>query len=408
VRVHLICAAFPPFGKGGGPVASELIARALVLAGHEVEVLTVSETPYEDNRGAYWVRSIGSPNIYANYWRPNAPWKKLIWHVLENFNPVALIRVWNRLRRFRPDLVMTVSVENINVATWVAAKLRGLPLVHVLQSYFIICWRGSLYRNNANCDKICASCRLLSFGKKLSAKCVDAVVGETHFVISAHIKAGAFRKARQYVIPGPVDPAGTAAFEPNVAPARNGTLTIGYLGNISPEKGLGTLAEAARRLFGTHAGRVRFRIAGSGAEDYVAEIRSRFPPQTTEFVGWTDASKFYRTVDVVVVPSLWKEPFGRVSIEPLAYGVPVLVARSGGLPENIEDGVSGIVFSPGDDAELARHLAQLFSDRPRLERLSKGARERAKIYEFSRFSHSLNRLVGEIGEKRANIGKSPP
>jgi glycosyltransferase involved in cell wall biosynthesis len=399
MRIHLICAAFPPFGKGGGPVSSELIARALVSARHEVEVLTVSEAPYEDNRGGYWVRTIGSPNIYANYWRPNASWKKLVWHALENFNPVALVRVWRRLRGFRPDLVMTVSIENINVATWIATKCLRLPLVHFLQSYFVICWRGSLYRNNANCENLCTNCRLFSVGKRLSSRCVDAIVGETEFVNSMHIEAGVFRNARRYVIPGPADSGDAAVFRLRAARSQGAPLTIGYIGNISREKGVATLARTATRLFGTHGGGIRFRIAGSGADEYVAEIRSQFPAATTEFIGWTDASEFYRTVDAVVVPSLWREPFGRVSVEPLAYGVPVIVARSGGLPENVEDGVSGMIFSPDDDAELAQHLAQLFSDRPLLEKLSKGALVRAKMYEFSRFANSLDRLAKEVGPK---------
>lgn len=396
MRIHLICAAFPPFGRGGGPVSSELIARALVAAGHKVEVLTVSEEPYEDHRAGYRVLSLGSPNIYANYWRHNPTWKKLIWHLLENFNPVAFVRVCRRIRQFRPDLVMTVSVENINVATWAAAKLCGSPVIHVIHSYFLLCWRGSMYSNGRNCEKPCMSCRLLSSGRRLASKCVNAIVGETSFVISAHTKRSVFTKARHYVVPAPIDPTGDGTADAIVIPRHENYLTVGYIGYISSGKGVLTLARAARRLYHGFAEKIRFRIAGTGNDSFLTEVRSQFPVQISEFVGWVPAPAFYQSVDVIVVPSIFPEPFGRTSIEPLPYGVPVLAARSGGLPENIEDGVSGLLFTPDDDEELARLLAELASDHARLRALSKGALARAASFNFAAFARTVDHVVAEV------------
>jgi len=397
MRIHLFCAAFPPFGRGGGPVGSELIARALVSSGHEVEVVTVSDEPHQENRGEYRVCSLGSPNIYADYWRPNPAWKKIIWHFLENFNPVAFVRAHRRIRQFEPDLVMTVSIENINVATWIAAKLSGLPVVHVLQSYFVLCWRGSMYARGRKCEPYCKSCRVLCLGKRLAAKYVDAIVGETVFINASHINCSVFTKARQYVVPGPIDRLVVAArSDAIVIPRQQNHLSIGYIGNISPEKGLLTLARAARRLCEDLGDRTRFRIAGTGEKSFLSEVKAQFPSQLTEFMGWTTASTFYQAVDVVVVPSLFNEPFGRAAVEPLAYGVPVVVARSGGLPETVEEGISGLVFTPDDDRELARLLAELASDKARLQALSKGALARARRYSFSKFSSTLDRVVTQV------------
>src|SRR5262249_7319674 len=119
----------------------------------------------------------------------------------------------------------------------------------------------------------------------------------------------------------------------------------------------------------------------------------------TQFVGWTMSSAFYQSVDVVVVPSLLSEAFGRTSVEPLAYGVPVVVARSGGLPENVEEGISGLVFTPGDDRELAQLLAELAGDKARLQALSKGALARASCYSFSKFSSTLDRIVTQVWQE---------
>src|SRR5262249_54095998 len=158
-------------------------------------------------------------------------------------------------------------------------------------------------------------------------------------------------------IPGPVDRIETG--DAAGIPRRPGFLTVGYIGNISREKGIFTIARAARRVRDASEDGIRFIIAGTGKDELLAEVTSHFPSALTKFTGWVSPDGFYRQVDVVIVPSLVNEAFGRVSIEPLAYGVPVIVARSGGLPENIEEGVSGLTFTPDDDERLSALLIEL-------------------------------------------------
>ncbi|CAN5253596.1 glycosyltransferase family 4 protein [soil metagenome] len=395
MRIQLFCAAFPPFGKGGGPATSELIARALVESGHVVEVITATDAPYEDLSRPYRVLSIGSPNIYADYWQERPSWKKMIWHVTENFNPIAYFRTRRVMRAFKPDLVGTISIENVNVATWLAAKHQKVPVVHFLHSYFLYCWKGSLYKNDKNCTTRCGSCKLLSVGKRASAVNVQAVVGETHFIIDQHVRDGLFADIPKFVIPSPMND----NFHPVPAIPRQGRigekLSIGYIGNISPEKGVFTLADAAMRLEASHPGVFTFKVGGTGKDVVVDELKARFPVGT-EFLGWCKPNDFYAKVDVVVVPSRWSEPFGRVSIEPLEHGIPVIVARSGGLPENVDDGVSGMVFEPGDDAGLARALAQLADSPGMLERLAQGAARQAGHYSFPGFITALDKMVKAV------------
>lgn len=394
MRIQLICAAFPPFGKGGGPATSALIARGLVAAGHQVEVITASDTPLDETRDGYHVRSIGSPNLYADYWQPRPGWKKAAWHVLENFNPRAYLRMRREIRRFAPDLVATVSIENVNVATWLAARRAGVPVLHFLHSYFLLCWRGSLFRDGARCVARCGSCRALSIGKEALSRHVDAVAGESRFVIDAHRAHGLFGAASRFVVPTPATADGAIA-EP-AARGQAPVVTIGYIGNISAEKGVATLAVAARALVARHGEAVRFVVAGSGAPALMAELAQAFPGAATRFLGWCRPEDFYAEVDLVVVPSLWDEPYGRVSVEPLQHGIPVIVARSGGLPENIVDGVSGRSFEAGDAAALATILGELVADRAALAALSRGAAARASDYGFDRFVGRLDAMAEAV------------
>src|SRR5262249_6959270 len=140
MRILLICAAFPPFGKGGGPASSELLAHGLVNRGHAVRVLTVAGQDATDVQNGIEVKTIKSLNVYWDYWKPNPLAAKVAWHVLENFNPYALTRMRLEMREFSPDIVATIGIENVNVATWLAARLEGIPVSHMIYSYFLMCW----------------------------------------------------------------------------------------------------------------------------------------------------------------------------------------------------------------------------------------------------------------------------
>ena len=124
-------------------MSSELLARGLAQRGNIVRVITVADEESIGDKGGYEIRTVPSLNVYWDNRRPHSAATKVAWHALENFNPRALARMRREMQAFRPDLVVTVSIENINVATWLAARLERLPVAHVLHSYFLMCWRGS-------------------------------------------------------------------------------------------------------------------------------------------------------------------------------------------------------------------------------------------------------------------------
>jgi glycosyltransferase involved in cell wall biosynthesis len=105
-------------------------------------------------------------------------------------------------------------------------------------------------------------------------------------------------------------------------------------------------------------------------------MKSEFASSRVTFLGHTDSKLFYERVDVVVVPSLWHEPFGRTAIEPWAYGIPVIASNRGGLAEIVEDGVTGIVVDPDERGSLTRALRRFSADRELVGRLGENCRQR--------------------------------
>jgi glycosyltransferase involved in cell wall biosynthesis len=394
MRVLLACASYPPHGKGGGPQSSQCIAVGLSERGHEVRVLTVAGQEKIEQRGKLDVKTICSLNVHWNYWVPNPTWRKLAWHLLENGNPNALMRMRREIREYHPDVMMTISIENINVATWLAARLENVPVVHLLHSYFLMCWRGSMFKNGHNCDSQCGTCRVSAVGKRLFSRFVFGVIGESTYIVDKHTRAGYFPSVPWRVIPGAVDV--PALLTRTIGPEDH--LRVGFIGFHGAHKGLDTLAYAAHYMKDDTT--VSFVIAGDGEAGYTHILKQRFPSINTKFVGWLSPSHFYTAIDVVVVPSIWQEPFGRVSVEALSYGVPVIAARSGGLPENIQDGRNGFLFNPGDYLELARCIKLLAEDRALLRRLSGDAIAHARRFATAAIAESLENALDDIQKAR--------
>ncbi len=191
MRILCVAAAYPPHGKGGGPKASETIAKAIAARGHVVRAITVADDENFEVRDGVQVKTLRTLNLYWNYWKKDrSAVAKLLWHALENFNPRAFLRMRREMKEFRPDLVVTISVENVNVATWIAAWTLGYPTVHAIQSYFLMCWKGTMFSEKSNCERPCLQCKAASIGKKFCSQLVDGVIAEASHTPSLHREQG--------------------------------------------------------------------------------------------------------------------------------------------------------------------------------------------------------------------------
>jgi glycosyltransferase involved in cell wall biosynthesis len=160
---------------------------------------------------------------------------------------------------------------------------------------------------------------------------------------------------------------------------RNSQFTIGYVGRLVEEKGVQVLLQAVAGL----AGEWRLRILGSGPmqSPLKALARQLGVVEQVSFESPIPSAQmpaFYNQLDTLVLPSLtrphWKEQFGRVLIEAMACGVPVVGSHSGEIPHVI--GQAGLTFTEGDVQELRGRLSQLM-DAPAVRAdLARRGRER--------------------------------
>ena len=173
---------------------------------------------------------------------------------------------------------------------------------------------------------------------------------------------------------------------------------VGIAGNIQEWKGQGILIEALGQL-GAAAG-VHCVIAGGvhrAGEAYAAELRARAAglglSDRVHFAGFrSDIPDVMNAWDIVVHASVRPEPFGRVILEGMLLGKPVVATAAGGVPELIEDGRTGWLVPPGDVAALTGCLRRLLAAPE--EGRAVGARAQA----WAREQFSLARQVAEMSE----------
>src|SRR5207245_5777728 len=143
---------------------------------------------------------------------------------------------------------------------------------------------------------------------------------------------------------------------------------VGFSCLLGRLKGVDVLLRAAATLPG-----LLVEVAGDGPERPGLEA---IDPSAT-FLGWQPRlDDLLARWDVFALPSR-EEAFGIAALEAMAAGRPVVATRVGGLPELIEDGLTGLLVPPDDPAALAAALARLAADPALRARMGQAARERA-------------------------------
>ncbi len=171
------------------------------------------------------------------------------------------------------------------------------------------------------------------------------------------------------------------------------TPVVGFVGRLCPGKGVETLLEAAALLQPRWPDFRLFILGdGPGVNDYVKSLKNLAARlglgSNAHFFGYVDhAAAACAAFDVQVVCSQ-AEPFGLVTVEAMAQGIPVAVTKSGGSPEIVRDGVEGFLVDPGDADALARRLDCLL-DSPGLRR-EMGRRGRERVRRHFTLDHMLD------------------
>ncbi len=325
------------------------------------------------------------------------------------------------LRDFRPDVVHVHGIHRqLSPSILAAAQRAHVPVVQTLHDYHPICpaddllFAGSRACDPPRCTRFnvspCARFRCVQHSASKSSlaaaellwrrwvlhyeRLVDAFISPSRYLADVVTSHGVNKPI--HLLPNAIPDPGTALV------GNTASDEFVYAGRLSREKGLPTLLRAVE-LAG-----VRLAVAGDGPLRASLEAAA---PSTVRFLGrldGDDVNRLLATSRAAVVPSEWAENAPMAVLEPMVLGRPVIATRMGGIPEQVRDGVDGVIIPHGNPVELAAALRVLAEDPALADRLGRSARERA-ITRFDPGVHTRDLVDiyrGVVAQRNRNVRRA--
>ncbi len=378
MKILFVASLYYPRLLGGAERVVKILAEAMLGLGHLPVIATLAPTHEE---GVRWVNGVkvhyvGLKNVYWPYDASRPAFRKPLWHLIDMHNPV----MGARLRRVLEtegdfDVVHTHHIAGFSVAAWNAAHTAGIPIIHTLHDYYMLCIKGTMFKKGRPCSEPCAECKFASIPKRRSARHITGVTGVSDFVLQQHRDQGLFSNTLTDVIYNPISDPKPHDGKPATSTLRE-KVRFGYLGRLHPTKGIETFLEA---LAETPNEGIEALIAGEGDTEYEKSLQQLAGP-SVRFLGTVDGERFLKDIDVLVVPSLWYENSPMVIYEAYAAGVPVIGSDRGGIPELVREGETGFTFRAGDQRGLADIMLRLSRQSDLLRELSDACRIHAQSF----------------------------
>ncbi|MBN1870867.1 MAG: glycosyltransferase family 4 protein [Candidatus Omnitrophica bacterium] len=293
------------------------------------------------------------------------------------------------IREFRPDIAHFHNIfYAISPSAYQACKDENVPVVQSLHNFRLFCANGLFFRDN----KVCEDCVRKSWREGIVHRCFRKSAFMTALIIgmiSKHWKEGTWSElvdryitassfGRMKMIEAGI-PEGKITVKPNFVYPDPGFSDEKkefalYVGRLREEKGVDTLVQSWEKLPD-----VPLRIIGDGPMlNRLRALVDKRKISNVEFLGHVSQGQYevnMRKARFLVVPSICYENFPRIVAEAFAFGIPVIASRLGSLAEIIEDGKTGLLFTPGDASDLGKKVRWMMAHDDGLAQMGKETRQ---------------------------------
>jgi glycosyltransferase involved in cell wall biosynthesis len=398
------------FGRLLGGVESYLARLIPALAADRHELAMLLET--------------GAPVAHA---RP--PTADRVWFASE----IGVPQLLRRLRKWGPDIVYIHAISDAGLEQ---ALIETAPAVLFAHDYSATCISGAKTfsfpgmrccsrRFGAGClvnyfPRRCGGASPMTMLRNYRSRLArlevmqryQCVLTASEAMRQEYLRHG-FRPSRVEVLPYPVSAmAGDLAGANNAwscevkGRPRSDAVQLLFAGRMVRLKGAEILLSALPQVTQRLQRPLKLMLAGDGPAKAVWEAQARllhaqYPLIRVEFTGWlehTDLQKLIRACDLLVVPSLWPEPFGMIGPEAGSAGLPAAAFNVGGISEWLHDGINGFLApaNPPSAAGLATAIAKCLAD-PLLHRqLREGAHREATKFSLERHVERLHEIFARV------------
>ncbi|NKQ12768.1 glycosyltransferase family 4 protein [Pseudomonas sp. SST3] len=372
MKILFLHSLYAPHIGGGAEIVVRQLAEGLQRRGCDVAVLATGPESglHEETLGGVRIYRAGLYNLYWHYTqtRPN-PLLRLGWHYRDRYNRSMRQHVREVIGREQPDVVICNNLTGWSISAWDEISAAGVPIVQVVHDLYLLCPKDTMFSKGRSCTRQCRMCSAFRQHHGAASAQVTAVIGVSRFILERVSGGGYFSRASLHVVHN-----STASDDNSLSVPRqnhSGLLRFGYIGTLSENKGVSWLIAQFQEL----SINATLEIAGRGKLDYEAQLKAMADPAKVRLAGYQHPDDFMRNIDVLVVPSIWAEPFGLVAVEACARHLPVIATNMGGLPEIIQDNLNGLLCSPADPDSLGRAMLRLYLDSGLRRRLSQQARD---------------------------------
>lgn len=415
MKVALLSYLFGQNMGGGAAASARRLAYGLRDRDIDVTVITTHDGPASTTTTADGIRIHALPpgNLYwVEDKDDHAPAAKVLWQLVDTWNPRQYGPVKRLLVDEAPDIVHVHKMRGLSPAVWSAAAAAGCrPIIQTCRDYEAMSPEGTLTTGVGRlAERGAWAVRPYQAFRARVSDHLDMVTAPSQYTLDMLTSRGFFRRAAQAVVPNThgltlgelaaLRVARELGGDNNERPIR-----FLYLGRLEAIKGVSTLCEAFLHV-ATGTPDAELHIVGFGTqEEALREAYEEHPCITFHGAVYGDAKQaLVGRCDVQVVPSEWAEVFGNVIVEAYAFGMPVIASCSGGMPEVIVEGQTGFLVPPGDVPALAAALEQFIHAPQLVATMSEACFVASRDYAVETITDGYLRAYAEAQDRVGHAG----
>ncbi len=391
------------YPRGGDCIYTIELEKLLTAKGHEVALFSMQH-PSNLVSG------------FSEYFPSHVDFNKRSFRSLVSllerpFGSLEVRRNFNRLiRDFNPDIIHLNNIHSqLSPVLALLGKRNNIPVVWTLHDYKLVCPAYLLLSKGQTCESCLEKKWSVVSNKCIKNNLLASIVAyfEAHYwntpklnrITDLFISPSNFLK--EEMVKGGIDPSKIEVLHNFI----NGTNTsvssspstdyYCYVGRLSSEKGVDLLMKTA-------SGMPDFKLKIIGTGPLEENLTSGNNNKHVEFLGYKTGEELMSIISgskFIIVPSNWFENNPLTIIEALCMGVPVLGSNIGGIPELVIPGVNGLLFEPGNEAEMAEKISYLWHHQEKFNRLEI-SRDAILKYSSGTYYEALIRLYDSLMQKR--------
>lgn len=407
MRILVLTDGFPPDFMGGFEVSANLISRALAADGFDVTVLSRESKPDLGDVGPnfrvlrVWKERTNRkdfhkyPAKFHGWLEVNARFRNGSWNV-------PILR--EHLKTNRYDLVLAFALEKSGVSLTTEAAAHGLPVLWSIGDYYLY------ERRNLGIFGRLGSLNVATWSRKWIARELSSpfqyVVYNCDNIREHYAKAECVAENTWIVFRSCPVPDSVL---PHNASERTNTFLVAC--QLFPHKGVHIILEAASQVLKEHPKLDwNLEVVGGGDPDYIAKLGNQVDElglrARVRFLGKLTHEEVLakmRTCLAFVHAPLWDEPFGRVTMEAIAQGAPLISSDSGAVWE-VPTEKCALIYEKQDSKQLAGHIARVLDEPEIRQRLIEAGHARALAtfkpeFETAKYRAIIEAILsGKVGQ----------